>query len=126
MDNVKIELNMPKKVQQSYERKYGKYVPLDTFLKETLCYLQNHPKYREENLFSIVYDLDIRRKAELDDERIKRVLKGDAVEAIDPNENIDVGININLQFDREYYKKNNYKKGVFHIVSVNDLSEVEE
>lgn len=126
MDNVKIELNMPKRVQQSYERKYGKYVPLDTFLKETLCYLQNHPKYREENLFSIVYDLDIRRKTELDDERVKRALKGDAVEAIDPNENIDVGININLQFDREYYKKNSYKKGVFHIVSVNDLSEVEE
>ena len=38
----------------------------------------------------------------------------------------DMGMCVTVQFDRNYYKKNKYKKGRYTIIGFSDLEEMEE
>lgn len=38
----------------------------------------------------------------------------------------DIGMCVTLQFDRNYYRKNKYKKGKYTIIGFSDLEEMEE
>ena len=39
---------------------------------------------------------------------------------------LDLGICVTLQFDRNYYRKNKYKKGRYTIIGFSDYEEMEE
>ncbi len=38
----------------------------------------------------------------------------------------DIGMCVTIQFDRNYYKKNKFKKGKYTIIGFSDLEEMEE
>lgn len=38
----------------------------------------------------------------------------------------DIGMCVTIQFDRNFYKKNKYRKGKFTIIGFSDLEEMEE
>lgn len=90
-----IEIRISRKSQISFSKKYSQYMTLDEFLEEMKFFLENNRRYQSENLFSIIFDLDI-------------------------------GMCVTLQFDRNYYKKTRYRKGKYTIIGFSDYEEMEE
>lgn len=93
--DTEIEVRISRKSQISFSKKYSQFLSLNKFLEEMKFFLDNNPRYKMENLFSLIFDLDL-------------------------------GICVTLQFDRNYYKKNKYKKGRYTIIGFSDYEEMEE
>lgn len=90
-----IEVRVSRKSQISFSKKYSQFISMEEFLDEMKFFLENNPKYLTENLFSVVFDLDI-------------------------------GMCVTIQFDRNYYRKHKYQKGRYTIIGFTDYEEMEE
>lgn len=93
--DTEIEVRISRKSQISFSKKYSQFLSLNEFLEEMKFFLDNNQRYKMENLFSLIFDLDL-------------------------------GICVTLQFDRNYYRKNKYKKGRYTIIGFSDYEEMEE
>lgn len=93
--DTEIEVRISRKSQISFSKKYSQFLSLNEFLEEMKFFLDNNSRYKMENLFSLIFDLDL-------------------------------GICVTLQFDRNYYRKNKYKKGRYTIIGFSDYEEMEE
>lgn len=92
---TEIEVRVSRKSQISFSKKYSQFLSMEEFLEEMKFFLENNPRYLNENLFSLVFDLDI-------------------------------GMCVTIQFDRNYYRKCKYKKGRFTVIGFTDYEEMEE
>lgn len=92
---TEIEVRVSRKSQISFSKKYSQYLSISEFIEEMKFFLENNPRYLTENLFSVVFDLDI-------------------------------GLCVTIQFDRNYYKKHKYRKGRFTVIGFTDYEEMEE
>lgn len=92
---TELDIRISRKSQISYSKRYSEFLSLDEFMNEMKFYLEHNPKYKSENLFSLIFD-------------------------------VDLGMCVTVQFDRNYYKKNKYRKGKFTVIGFSDLEEMEE
>lgn len=92
---TELDVRISRKSQISFSKKYSEFISLEEFMNEMRFYLENNPKYKTENLFSLIFDLDL-------------------------------GMCVTVQFDRNYYRKHRYKKGRYTIIGFSDLEEMEE
>ena len=93
--NTDIEVRVSRKSQISFSKKYSQFISMEEFLDEMKFFLENNPKYLTENLFSVIFDLDI-------------------------------GMCVTIQFDRNYYRKHKYQKGTYTIIGLTDYEEMEQ
>ena len=56
---TEIEVRVSRKSQISFSKKYSQFLSMEEFLEEMKFFLENNPRYLNENLFSLVFDLDI-------------------------------------------------------------------
>ena len=57
--DTEIEVRISRKSQISFSKKYSQSLSLADFLDEMKFFLEHNRRYQGENLFSIVFDLDI-------------------------------------------------------------------
>lgn len=56
---TELDIRISRKSQMSFNKRYSEFLSLDEFMNEMRFFLENNPKYKAENLFSLIFDRDI-------------------------------------------------------------------